>query len=309
MSFPPSNVQGIIAPNGVAATFLTLLVKDASKAKGVVASVPDLTKNVAVRDAQSELNVTVGIGSNVWDEITGLPRPKELHPFKEVRGAKYTAPSTPGDLFFQVRANRRDLIFEFERQLLNKFGTSVETVDEVNGFRNFDRRSLLGFVDGTADPVGADLPADTLVTEADDKNGAGGSYLLIQKYLHDLKDWGKLKVEDQENVIGRTLLNNEELPDAVGDAQKSHKTITTLVKDGVEYDILRDNTQFGRPGYGEFGTFFIGYSRRLWVTEQMLENMYVGVPAGKYDRILDYSKAVTGNVYFVPSAATLESLG
>ncbi len=306
---PPGNVQGIIAPNTIAATFLILRVKDADKAKDVVASVPDLTKNIAVRDHTAALNVTVGIGANVWDAITGLPRPSELHPFKEIKGKTHTAPSTPGDLLFHVRANRRDLIFELERQLMNRLGDAVETVDEVSGFRYFDGRNLLGFIDGTANPVGADLPDSCLVTAEQCKAGVGGSYLVTQKYLHDLTGWGKLKTEDQESVIGRTKIDNIETDDVPDDAQKSHRQLSTVVDNGEELDILRDNMPFGRPGHGEYGTFFIGYSRRLWVTEKMLENMFVGVPPGKHDRMLDFSKAVTGNVYFVPSAEMLASLG
>ncbi|CAK9785802.1 Dyp-type peroxidase [Cutaneotrichosporon oleaginosum] len=306
---PPGNVQGIIAPNTVAATFLILRVKDAAQAKAVVAKVPDLTKNVAVRDSTAALNVTVGIGAGVWDEITGLPRPSELRPFKEIRGAKHTAPSTPGDLLFHVRANRRDLIFEFERQVLDRLGGAVETVDEVSGFRYFDGRNLLGFIDGTANPVGADLPDSCIVTREQCAAGAGGSYLVTQKYLHDLQGWGRLKVEEQESVIGRTKIDNIETEDATDDAQKSHRQLSTIDYEGAELDILRDNMPFGQPGRGEYGTFFIGYSRRLWVTEKMLENMFVGVPPGKHDRMLDYSKAVTGNVFFVPSAEMLDSLG
>ncbi|GMK59023.1 hypothetical protein CspeluHIS016_0700380 [Cutaneotrichosporon spelunceum] len=307
---PASNIQGIIAPNTIEATFLVLRVKDADKCKDVVADIPDLTKNVAVRDLAAKMNVTVGIGANVWDAITGgLPRPSELHPFKEVKGLKHTAPSTPGDLLFHVRANRRDLIFEFERQLLGRFGSAAETVDEVSGFRYFDGRNLLGFVDGTANPVGPDLPEACIVTAEQCKAGAGGSYLVIQRYMHDLGGWTKLKTEEQEATIGRTKIDNTETEDAAVDAQKSHRQLTTVDVDGEELDILRDNLPFGRPGHGEYGTFFIGYSRRLWVTERMLQNMFIGVPPGKHDRMLDYSKAVTGNVFFVPSVEMLESLG
>lgn len=310
MNAPGGNIQGIIAPNNVAATFLIVTVKDVDKAKDVVASIPDLTKNVGVRDLNANLNVTVGIGSNVWDEITGLPRPNELHPFKEIKGRVHTAPSTPGDLLFHVRAGRRDIVFELERILMDQFGDSVELADEVSGFRYFDGRNLLGFIDGTANPVGASLPESCLVTKDECPNAVGGSYLVIQKYIHDLGGWGKLKTEDQQNVIGRTKMDNLELPDQPEDAQKSHKQLSTIVDaQGVEHDILRDNMPFGQPGRGEYGTFFIGYSRRLWVTEKMLENMFIGVPEGKHDRMLDFSKAVTGNVYFVPSAEMLLSLG
>ena len=108
--------------------------------------------------------------------------------------------------------------------------------------------------------------------------------------------------------MGRTKADNVELDDDAA-PRKSHKTLATIVDDdGSELDILRDNMPFGRPGAGEFGTYFIGYSGRLWVIERMLERMFVGEPAGSYDRILDFSRPVTGTVFFAPSNAMLESL-
>jgi putative iron-dependent peroxidase len=66
---------------------------------------------------------------------------------------------------------------------------------------------------------------------------------------------------------------------------------------------------FGRPGQSEFGTYFIGYAGNLWVIEQMLKNMFLGVPPGDYDRILDFSTPVTGTTFFAPSNAMLTALG
>lgn len=235
------------------------------------------------------------------------PRPQELHSFKEIKGEKHTAMSTPGDLLFHIRAERRDMCFEFERQLLDQLGRSVKVEDETVGFRYFDVRDLLGFVDGTANPVGIALPTSTLVT-SEDGAGAGGSYLVVQKYVHDLKGWRGLKTEQQEAIIGRTKLDNVELDDAPSGEQQAHKSLTTIEQDGVEYDILRDNMPFGSPGSGEFGTYFIGYSRRLWVIEKMLERMFVGDPPGLHDRILDYSTPMTGCTFFVPPANILASL-
>lgn len=216
-------------------------------------------------------------------------------------------PSTPGDLLFHIRSERPDLCFEFERILLDSLGACVTVVDEVSGFRYFDARDLLGFVDGTANPTGLDLPASALVGN-EDADFAGGSYVVVQKYLHDLNAWARIPTRLQEEIIGRTKIDNIEIDD--DDApRKSHKSLATIVDaDGAEYDILRDNMPFGRPGHQEFGTYFIGYSRYLWVIEKMLQRMYVGDPPGAYDRLLDFSTPHTGTTFFAPTRSTVQTL-
>lgn len=180
--------------------------------------------------------------------------------------------------------------------------------DETVGFRYFDVRDLLGFVDGTANPVGRGVGEAVLVA-GEDAAAAGGSYVVVQKYVHDIQGWRGLKAEAQEAIIGRTKLDNVELDD-VGEAeQKSHKQLATVEDEEGEHGILRDNMPFGSPGKGEFGTYFIGYSRRLWVIERMMRRMFVGEPEGKHDRLLDFSKAVTGTTFFAPAADVLDGLG
>lgn len=310
----PDLIQSVEAPLTREATFLILTLNKekpdaASNVRDVLGNVTDLAKNLAVRDGNASFTVTIGIGAEAWDSVMQMPRPKELHPFKEFKGSKHTAVSTPGDLLVHIRANRRDMIFEFERQLMNQLGDSVKVQDSVQGFRYFDGRDLLGFVDGTANPVGQGVPDAVRITENLDPSGIDGTYVTVQKYLHNLDAWGKLKTEEQESIIGRTKLDNIETPDQPADAQKPHKQLNTIDVDGQEYDILRDNMPFGDPSSKEYGTYFIGYSARLWVTEKMLENMFIGVPPGKYDRILDFSDAVTGCTFFVPNSAVLNSLG
>lgn len=305
--------QRVDAPLTQSATFLVLSLTatpDAiSTVRSTLANVDDLAKNVSIRDLDASFACTVGIGSEVWDRLTGLARPAELHPFPEVKGQTHTAVSTPGDLLFHIRAQRRDLCFEFERQLMDMLGDSVNLVDETIGFRYFDVRDLLGFVDGTANPVGPAVPDAVLIAE-EDASATGGSYIVVQKYVHDLKAWRSLPAEQQEAIIGRTKLDNMELDDADADKQKAHKTLATIEDDdGNEHAILRDNMPFGSPGSAEFGTYFIGYSRKLWVIEKMLQRMFVGVPEGLHDRILDYSKPLTGTTFFAPSASLLASLG
>lgn len=309
----PIEPQRVDAPLTASATFLVLTVHDGSDAaktvRSTIASIDDVIKNVAFRDLGANFACTVGIGSNAWDRVTGLPRPAELHPFAEVKGAKHTAVSTPGDLLFHIRSERRDLCFEFERQLMDLLGDSVALVDGTVGFRYFDVRDLLGFVDGTANPVGQDVNVSTLVAD-EDRSSVGGSYIVVQKYVHDLKAWRALPTEQQEAIMGRTKFDNIELDDADTDKQKAHKTLATIEdENGEEHDILRDNMPFGSPGSGEFGTYFIGYSRRLWVVEKMLKQMFIGNPPGLHDRLLDFSKPLTGTTFFAPSADMLASFG
>jgi len=304
--------QQIDAPLSRATVFLVLTVTGGDGAidtvRDVVTGIDDLLKTVGFRDPSALLSCTVGIGSDIWAQLTGRPHPAELHPFREIRGEKHTAVATPGDLLFHIRADRTDLCVEFERLLLDQLGDAVRAVDEVSGFRYFDARDLLGFIDGTANPVGPGLPESTLIGD-EDPAYRGGSYVLVQKYTHPLSLWQALSTEQQEAIMGRRKADNVELPDAAADAQKAHKTLATIEDEDGEHDILRDNMPFARPAHGEYGTYFIGYTRRLWVLERMLERMFIGDPPGLHDRLLDFSTPLTGTTFFAPSAELLAALG
>jgi putative iron-dependent peroxidase len=307
----PIDAQSIDAPLSLSAVFLTVNVLDAPATLTNVCSVleglDDLVKTVGFRDLSGKLSCIAGIGRDLWDRMRPEGRPSELKRFTPIEGPVHSAPATPGDLFFHIRSERPDLCFEFEKILLQKLGASVKVVDEVSGFRYFDARDLLGFVDGTANPTGLDLPASALVGN-EDVDFAGGSYIVVQKYFHDLEAWGRVATPVQEEIIGRTKIDNVELDDDAT-PRKSHKSLTTIVDaDGNEHDILRDNMPFGSPGRQEFGTYFIGYSRYLWVIEKMLLRMYIGEPPGDYDRLLDFSKPQTGATFFAPARGALQAL-
>jgi len=307
----PIDAQSIEAPLSRAAIFLVVEIADGDDAidsvRAVLDGLDDLIKTVGFRDLGGKLSCIAAIGSALWDRLDSSSRPAELKPFSPIHGPVHKASSTPGDLLFHIRAERADLCSELERMLLDALGEAVRVVDETSGFRYFDARDLLGFVDGTANPMGQDIPESALVGE-EDPAFAGGSYVVIQKYLHNLSAWKAIGSDRQERIIGRTKVDNIELDDQT-ESQKSHKSLTTIVdSQGVEHDILRDNMPFGSPGRGEFGTYFIGYSRRLWVIEKMLERMFIGDPKGAYDKILDFSTAQTGTTFFAPSRTTLAKL-
>ena len=278
----------------------------ASKVRGWCADIAALTRSVGKRVPSGNLSCICGFGSTAWDTLFGHPRPASLHDFREFGAEERRAISTPGDLLLHIRAEHMDLCFELATQLLSTLDGAVSVVDEVQGFRYFDMRSIIGFVDGTENPVGRKAVDFTIVGD-EDPSFSGGSYVLVQKYLHKMNAWNALSVEAQERIIGRTKLSDIELDDSVKPSN-SHSALTTITKDGDEVKILRDNMPFGRPGAGEFGTYFIGYARSPEPLEQMLENMFVGKPAGNYDRLLDFSTAVTGGLFFAPSADLLEAL-
>ena len=292
------------------AIFLVVTINPGSGPEAAVRSLcvelSSLLRAVGFRDLQGNLSCVMGIGSQAWDRLFDGPRPKELHPFREIRGVHH-AVSTPGDLLFHIRAaSRMDLCFELARQIMARLEGAVTTVDEVHGFGYFDDRDLIGFVDGTENPAGPDAAAATLIGD-EDAAFVGGSYVIVQKYLHDIARWDKVPVEEQENIVGRYKLSDIEQPDAVKKPY-AHNVLTSITEDGEPVDILRDNMPFGQAGTGEAGTYFIGYSRTPRRIERMLENMFVGSPPGNYDRLLDFSRAVTGSLFFVPSATFLDGV-
>jgi putative iron-dependent peroxidase len=301
--------QSVLSPLTRSALFLVVTI-DAGGEPGVrelLSGLSDLQKSVGFRAQEAQLSGVAGIGSRAWDRLFTGPRPAELHPFRELAGPVRRAVATPGDLLFHLRAQRPDLCFALAVEILDRIRDGVTVRDEVHGFKYFDVRDLLGFVDGTANPVGP-AARDAVLIGAEDPPFAGGSYVVVQKYLHDLQAWNALPVEEQERAIGRTKLNDIELDDAVKPAD-SHVALTTIVdSDGTEREILRDNMPFGEVGRGEFGTYFIGYARTPAVTELMLERMFCGDPLASHDRILDFSVPVTGSLFFVPSADFLDDL-
>ncbi len=302
--------QPVVAPLTRAAIFLVVTVNPGDNPRATVRAFcedfPALVRAVAFRDLEGYLSCVMGFGSSAWDQLFKSARPAGLHPFKEIRSGSRHAVSTVGDILFHIRAARMDLCFELATQFMARLAGAVTPVDEVHGFQYFDDRDLIGFVDGTENPTEQAATEATLIGD-EDPGFAGGSYVIVQKYVHDMAGWNALTTEAQERIIGRTKLSDIELDESVKPTS-AHNALTTLEENGKEIKILRDNMPFGDVARGEFGTYFIGYARSPRPIEQMLENMFVGRPPGNYDRLLDFSRALTGNLFFVPSLDLLESL-
>jgi putative iron-dependent peroxidase len=307
VTVPAAEPQAVLTPLTEAAIFLVITVDPGAEdvVRDLLADASGLKRSVGFRIPEGALTCVVGVGAAVWERLFGSPRPAALHGFHALAGAQHTAPATAGDLLFHIRAHRMDMCFELAQRLTARLAGSARVVDEVHGFRSFDERDLLGFVDGTENPEGG-AAGEAVWIGSEDPPFAGGSYVIVQKYVHDLDGWDALAVEDQELAIGRTKLSDIELSDEVKPAN-SHVALNTIVDaDGEQRQIMRFNMPFGSVGEREFGTYFIGYARAPDGIEEMLQNMFIGKPPGNTDRILDFSTAVTGNLFFVPTADFLD---
>jgi len=298
--------QPVVAKLTRAAIFLVVTINPGKDNETVVRTLcgdlAGLLRAVSFRDLEGDLLCVMAFGSDAWDRLFGTPKPKDLHPFREILG-QHHAVATPGDILFHIRARRMDLCFELAAQIMSRLRGAVSAEDEVHGFTYFDDRDLIGFVDGTENPVDQ-AAADATIIGEEDAVFAGGSYVIVQKYIHDLSGWNALPIEEQENIIGRHKLSDIEQLESVKKPY-AHNVLTSIEEDGEQLQIVRDNMPFGEIGKGQFGTYFIGYARSPHRIEQMLTNMFIGRPPGNYDRLLDFSRAVTGTLFFVPSASFL----
>ncbi|AQA02438.1 peroxidase [Mycobacterium sp. MS1601] len=304
---PDGQPQPILAPLTPAAIFMVATIADGGEetVHDALADLSGLVRAVGFRDPSKHLSMITSIGSDAWDRLFTGPRPAQLHPFVEITGPRHHAPSTPGDLLFHLRAETLDFCFELAGHVIRSMAGAVSVVDEVHGFRFFDNRDLMGFVDGTENPDGP-VAVNATAIGAEDPDFAGGCYVHVQKYVHDMSGWNALSVTEQEHVIGRSKLEDIELDDATKPAN-SHVALNVISDaDGNELKIVRHNMPFGEIGKGEFGTYYIGYSRTPAVTERMLNNMFLGDPPGNTDRILDFSTALTGCLFFSPPADFLD---
>ncbi|MFH6968933.1 Dyp-type peroxidase [Flavobacterium sp. FlaQc-28] len=268
--------------------------------------VNNLNNSFTIRIPNGRSSCVMGVGYDAWIKL-GLPKPlpKELVNFESIRGAKHTAKATEGDLHFHLRGQNTAVCFDMALAISNVIKPAAECLEEIHGFRYWDGRSIIGFVDGTENPIGEERQFFAVVGE-EDAAYKGGSYLFVQKYFHNMKNWGNLSTEDQEKVIGRSKMSDIEMEDDVKPAN-SHSALTAITdENGEDLKIVRDNMPFGNPAKGEVGTYFISYASKFSTTRKMLENMFIGNPPGNYDRILDFSTAETGTLFFVPALDLLD---
>jgi len=271
----------------------------------ICALMSNLNNSAQVRTVTSRASVVMGISYSAWKKLDlPEPLPKELADFSPIAGQKHTAVATPGDLHFHIRADDKSYCIDMAAAISETLSGVADCIEEVHGFRYWDGRSILGFVDGTENPNGNDRAFFGIIGD-EDKKYKGGSYLFVQKYIHDLVAWRALPVSEQEKVFGRSKANDIEMPDDV----KPSNSHSALANVGDDKKIVRDNMPFGSMASNEMGTYFIAYASTFSTVKAMLTKMFKGDPEGNYDRILDFSTARTGTLFFVPTFEMLDSFG
>lgn len=294
----------ICAETGNYAVFLTFEVKPGAEAavRRAAAALPGLTRQVAAEVAEPHLVSALGVGAMVWDAVTGVAKPEGLAPFKALADGPRVAPSTPGDLFVHIHSPRQDANLVLARAFRRLLGDGVPLVEEVLAYKHLGGRDLTGFVDGTENPKDEERAEVALVA---DGPHAGGSFVSMQRYVHDLERWEAMPVPEQEGCIGRTKDGDEELDDDVK-PPTAHIARVVIEDDGEELEIVRHSLPYG--GTGERGLCFVAYCADPAIFPRMLERMVMTDAEGHHDRLLDFTRAVTGVSFFCPSATFLEGL-
>ncbi|MGE5547038.1 MAG: Dyp-type peroxidase [Solirubrobacterales bacterium] len=300
--------QTAILPEGEDfAIFLTFTLVDGcdpAVIRRAAARLPALTAAVAERTGEPGLSSAVGFGAGVWPGLFGAARPAELAPFATVAAGDRAAPATPADLFVHIHSPRHDANFALARTVAATLGKEVRLVEEIHGFKHLGGRDLTGFVDGTENPKGDERP-DAALVGAEDPAFAGGSYVSIQRWVHQLCRWETLSLAEQEAAIGRTKDGDEELDDGAK-PPSAHIARVVIEEDGEELQVVRHSMPYGTTS--EHGLYFVAYGRSPAPFRRMLERMVLPDETGAYDRLMDFSRPVTGASFFVPSLEFLEGL-
>jgi len=304
-----TNSQNVLDYPNTNTIFMVWIFRESDVLKPVFericALMSNLNNSAQVRTVTSRASVVMGIGYNAWKKLNlPEPLPKELVDFSPITGQKHTAVATPGDLHFHIRADDKSYCIDMAAAISETLSQVADCIEEVHGFRYWDGRSILGFVDGTENPNGKDRAFFGIIGD-EDRKYEGGSYLFVQKYIHDLVAWRALPVTEQEKVFGRSKANDIEMPDDV----KPSNSHSALANVGDDKKIVRDNMPFGSMASNEMGTYFIAYASTFSTVKEMLTKMFIGQPEGNYDRILDFSTAQTGTLFFVPTFEMLDSFG
>ena len=308
MTMNPNQAQDVWKDAGehVQFTVLELKREDQAKEQAAIEEFVDryqaIIRSLRIRDNKGELKASLGFSNAAWDYLfPNAPKPKELETYQTISGDKYSMPATKGDIFLHIRANDEAVVYEMISQCMLFLKDYTTVVDETKGFRYFEGRAIIGFIDGTEAPQVEDA-ADYAIVGDEDPFFENGSYAFAQKWRHHMDIWNKLTTEDQEKAVGRKKFSDLELSDK--EKFKNAHNVTSQAKiNGVEQKIVRMNVPYSDPASGITGTYFIGYSRHWTVTKKMLENM-----VEKHDYLLSFSDILSGQLFFIPSRPLLDKI-
>ncbi len=300
--------DGILPEPPECALFLVLNVidrdRDGPAVVKTLSRTPKLTLELARSDPRARLRSVVSLGPELWDLVSPARRPRGLRAFPALEKDGRRAPATGGDVLLHVLSRRPDLCFELALRVRRALGNAIDVREEVHGFRYLDSRDLTGFIDGTENPKGRERAKVALIG-AEDPAFAGGSFVFTQRYVHDLARWNELSVQEQERIIGRRKRDSRELS-IRAKPPTAHIARTVIEEDGAELEIVRHSFPYGSTS--DSGLFFIAYTTDLTIPEKMLRRMLGVAGDGLHDRLMEFSRAVSGANFFAPSLRTLRSL-
>ncbi len=293
--------QSAIVPEpGPFALYVQLkITSEPQKVVQALKTVPQLVDGVNKSQPEAELYSAIAFSKNFWEK-TNQPMPEELIDFIPLGEGEVTAPATEVDVLIHCHSNRHDLHFYLLRKLMAEISENVQVADETYGYRYLDSRDMTGFVDGTENPKGEARQDVAIIA---DGQFAGGSYVMAQRFTHNLPAWSRLSVSAQEKVIGRTKPDSIELDDVPA---ASHVGRVDIKEEGKGLKVVRHSLPYGSVS-GDHGLFFLSYCNTLHNIKVMLESMY-GVTDGKTDQILRFTKAVTGAYFFAPGEKMLQAV-
>ena len=300
---------GICAEPSLHGYYLLFNVLDDKNAhiRQALSRLPALFDKYADRFSESNLAGVVAIGANYWDELYPHARPQKFKSFSAIECDDRVAPADSYDLYIEIRSDRADVNHIVSTKVCALLANSVELVEQVRAFRFLDGRDLTGFVDGTENPQGPHRRKVALIANEEDEEFAAGSYLHIQRYRHNLNLWNSLKVKDQEDVFGRTKLENEEYTSENKPPTSHIKRVNLKDEEGNSIEIVRQSMPYGDMKLQ--GLFFVSYCRSPEPFELMLKAMIQSDAHGNFDHMLKYTQAETGASFFAPSLNFLTKLG
>jgi porphyrinogen peroxidase len=249
------------------------------------------------------VNLVIGFGADAWRGVATAP--DDLGSFMAVDGIDGRhAPATQHDAWLWLSGAEPDVTWQTARAAVQAVSAAAVVATEQQAFTYRGGRDITGFIDGTANPQVRRAADVALVPPG--RPGAGGSHVLVMRWVHDLAAFNRLPIEDQERVIGRTKDDSDEMA-TTEKPPTAHIARAETEVDGAEIEIFRRSVPYGTAE--EHGLYFVAFSAERSRYDRMLARMFGRAGDGIHDRLTEFSRPVSGAYYFAPSLNALNELG
>ncbi|MBV8297411.1 MAG: Dyp-type peroxidase [Acidimicrobiia bacterium] len=253
------------------------------------------------------VNVCLLFGPTLLADLTDdIPEDFQPYPGYESKDGK-VAKATQEELLLWIHSDEKDLCWETQFRFRNAVAGHMNVARETPTFIYRNSLDLTGFIDGTGNPQPEHQHDKAIVP--DGKPGAGGSFCIAQRWVHDLGYFEGLSLEDQENLFGRSKKDSTRLDKQVPTSHLSHVEL----RDGETADaskpkrgeMVRRSTPYAFHD-GTVGLYFMGFCKEQAPMRERMEAIY-GMNGQARDALTDYSTPASGSFYFAPSSETLDA--